>query len=85
MMISNRKQTPTIATSEITSASSQRKPLFCRYRTRRTSSAVMATPQASGIPKRRLRAIAVPMTSARSQAAMAISQRTQSAKLTPGV
>ena len=36
----------------------------------------MNTPQASGMWKRRLSAIAVPITSARSQAAMAISQST---------
>ena len=39
-----------------------------------TSSAVRQTPQMSGSPKSRLRAIAAPSTSARSQAAIAISQ-----------
>ena len=81
-MISKRKQTPTVATSVITSASIQRNPLFCRARMRMTSSAVIAIPHGSGMPKRRLSAIAVPMTSARSQAAIAISQSTQSAKPT---
>ena len=43
-----------------------------------TSSAVIATPQASGMPNSRLSAMAEPITSARSQAAIAISQSTQS-------
>ena len=45
-----------------------------------TSSAVRQTPQMSGMPNSRLSAMAEPITSARSQAAMAISQRTQSTK-----
>ena len=42
-----------------------------------TSKPVMITPQTSGTPKSRLRATAEPITSARSQAMIAISQRTQ--------
>ena len=47
-----------------------------------TSSAVRQTPQISGRPKSRLSAIAAPMTSARSQAAIAISQTIHSAIVT---
>ena len=47
-----------------------------------TSRAVRQTPQMSGIPNSRLSAMAEPITSARSQAAIAISHSTQSAKLT---
>ena len=43
-----------------------------------TSSAVMQTPQISGRPNSRLSAMAAPITSARSQAAIAISQSTHS-------
>ncbi len=42
----------------------------------------MQTPQMSGRPKSRLRAMAEPMTSARSQAAMASSQMIQRAMVT---
>ena len=42
-----------------------------------TSRAVIAIPHGSGMPNNRLRAIADPITSARSHAAMAISQMTQ--------
>ena len=47
-----------------------------------TSSAVRHTPQTSGMPKSRFSAMAEPITSARSHAAMAISHSTQSTKLT---
>ena len=82
MMISNRKQAPTVATSVMTSASSMRKPRCCNVRMINTSAAVIRMPHVSGIPNSRLSAIAVPITSARSQAAIAISQSTQSAKET---
>ena len=76
--ISNKKQPAIVAIKTMTSASSSRKPRFCRYRMTSTSSAVMAIPQGSGMPNRRLSAIAEPITSARSQAAIAISHSTQS-------
>ena len=67
---------PAISTiSAMTSASTYRKPLCCRNSTTSTSSAVRQTPQMSGSPKSRFRAMAAPMTSARSQAAIAISHR----------
>ena len=80
-MISNRKHAPTVTTSAMTSASMIRNPLFCSHSTSMTSSAVIPTPHASGIPNRRFSAIAAPMTSARSHAAMAISHRIHSMKL----
>ena len=48
----------------------------CRNRTISTSSAVRQTPQISGRPNSRFSAIAAPITSARSQAAIAISHST---------
>ena len=62
--------TPSIAT---TKASIQRKPNACSARIRNTSAAVMITPISSGMWNSRLRPIAVPITSARSVAVMAIS------------
>ena len=47
-----------------------------------TSKTVRQTPQMSGMPKRRLSAMALPITSARSHAAMAISHNTHKTKLT---
>ena len=62
--------TPSIAT---TNASIQRKPNACSARMRNTSAAVMITPSSSGMWNNRLRPMAVPITSARSVAVMAIS------------
>ena len=45
----------------------------------------MTIPQSIGIPNKRLRAMAEPITSAKSQAAMAISQNIQRKKLTLGL
>ena len=59
-------------------ASTQRNPRVCNHRIRNTSAAVMKTPISSGIPNRRFRPMAVPITSARSVATMAPSARTQS-------
>ena len=71
---------PAISTiSAMTSASTYRKPLCCRNSTTSTSSAVRQTPQINGSPNSRFRAMAAPMTSARSQAAIAISHRIHSA------
>ena len=61
-----------------TMPSRMRKRCCCRNSTMSTSSAVMSTPTTSGMPKSRCSATAEPMTSARSQAAMAISASTQS-------
>ena len=81
-MISNRKQSPTVAMSVMTSASSTRTPRFCSVSSSSTSKPVMSTPTASGMSNSRLSAIAEPMTSARSHAAIAISQSTHSATAT---
>src|SRR2546427_218362 len=82
MMISNRKHAAMVAISATTSASTSRKPLCWRNRTSSTSSAVIAMPTGSGMPNNKFRAMAEPITSARSQAAMAISQITHSASET---
>ena len=72
------KQTAMTPSSVTISASIQRKPMFCIHRIRNTSSAVMITPSSSGMPNSRLSPIAVPITSARSVAQMAISLTTHS-------
>ena len=46
--ISAKKHPPIVTMSVITNASMYRNPLFCRYMTARTSSAVRQTPQMSG-------------------------------------
>ena len=66
----------------MTKASRKRKPLFINNSNRKASSAVISAPPISGMPNKSLSAIAVPITSARSQAMMAASQATQSRKLT---
>ena len=72
------KQTVMTASMATMNASTQRKPSRCMPRIRNTSSAVRITPSSSGMPNRRLRPIAVPMTSARSVAQMANSAAAQS-------
>ena len=76
------KQAKITVRSAITKASSARKPRLIRSRIRKTSSAVTVAPMSSGMPNSSLRAIAVPITSARSQAMMAASQTSQSVTLT---
>ena len=61
------------------------KPFAWRNKIRNTSTTVMTTPQVKGIPKSRFKAIADPMTSAKSQAAIAISQKTHKIKLVVGL
>ena len=73
-MISKRKQRPIVAISVMTSASSTRTPRFCSDSSSSTSKPVTSTPTAIGQLNSRLSAIAEPITSARSHAAMAISQ-----------
>ena len=68
--------------SEMTKASRKRKPLFISSSSRKASSAVISAPPIRGMPNSNLSAIAVPMTSARSQAMIAASQASQSMKLT---
>ena len=65
--------------------SMRRKPFACRNKIRKTSTMVITTPQLNGIPKSKLRAIAEPITSAKSHAAMAISQKIQRIKLVVGL
>ena len=67
------KQIAMTPSSVTMKASIQRKPRFCIHRIRNTSSAVIRTPSSSGMPNRRLSPIAVPITSARSVAQIAIS------------
>ena len=71
------KQTVMTTMSAITKASSARKPRLCRARIKSTSRAVSTAPSTSGMPKRSFSAMAVPMTSARSQAMIASSQISQ--------
>ncbi len=76
------KQAKMIASKATTNASSARKPRFISHSTRTTSIAVMIAPTSNGIPNSNLRAIAVPITSARSQAMIAASQMPHSPRLT---
>src|SRR6185437_7076418 len=76
--ISNRKQKPTVAMSTMTSASSTRTPRCWSASSSSTSNPVTSTPTATGMWNSRLSAIADPITSARSQAAIATSQRSHS-------
>ena len=46
---------------------------------------VIATPQVSGMPKSKFKAIAEPITSAKSHAAIAISQKIHNIKLVVGL
>ena len=66
-----------VATSSSTTASMVRIPNRCRASSSSTSRPVMITAQSSGIWNMRLRATALPSTSARSQAPMASSQNSQ--------
>ena len=58
-------------------ASMSRMPSRCSARSSSTSKAVISTAQGKGMWNKRFSAIALPSTSARSQAAMAISQAIQ--------
>ena len=64
-----------IATSAIIKASIFRMPLLMRKSNKKVSKTVIKTPSKSGIPKSKFNPIAIPKTSAKSQAAMAISAR----------
>ena len=81
MAISNKKQPAMVTMSATTNASSRRNPLCCSNRTSSTSSAVMTIPIGSGIPNSRFSAIAEPITSAKSHAAMATSHKSQRASV----
>ncbi|MNP49689.1 hypothetical protein D3C76_1438940 [compost metagenome] len=72
------KQRAMVAISTMTSVSRARKPLFCSKRIIRTSTAVIMTPYNIGMLNRSFSAMAEPMTSAKSVAAMASSHRAQS-------
>ena len=74
-IISKMKERPIIATKTIIKASIFRIPLLIKNKRRKVSKTVIKTPSNSGIPNNRLIPIAIPRTSARSQAAMAISAR----------
>lgn len=77
------KHTKITSSNAITNASSARKPRFISNNTNTTSSAVMMAPSVSGMPNSNFSAIAVPITSARSQAMMASSHSPHSARLMP--
>ena len=76
------KQTKITMSRATIKASSERKPRCMRKRIKNASAAVMIAPIVKGMPKSRLSAIAVPITSARSQAMIAASQASHSAMLT---
>ena len=65
-----------IVTSERMNTSITRMPRCMRKRMRSVSKAVMRTPYSKGMPKSRFKPIAMPITSARSHAAMATSAST---------
>lgn len=77
-MISSPKQRMIVATKTITIASNVRNPLACNISKSRTSAAVMMTPTGRGMPNKRLRAMADPITSARSHAVIITSAMIQS-------
>ncbi len=76
--ISIAKQMPMVATSMMMNASMRRMPRRESASSSSTSSAVIITPHRSGMPNSSFMPMAAPSTSARSQATMAISHRTQS-------
>ena len=65
----------------MTKASRKRKPLFISSSSRKASSAAISAPPIRGMPNSSFSAIAVPMTSARSQAMIAASQASHSRKI----
>ena len=81
---STAKHAATMVMRAITNASSWRNPRCCSSRISSTSAAVSAAPMTSGKPKRSWSAIAVPITSARSQAMIASSHTAHSVRLTAG-
>ena len=70
------KQAAMTTSSATMNASRKRKPRFIRSRIRNASRAVISEPAISGMPNSSCSAIAVPITSARSQAMIASSQTT---------
>ena len=81
-MISIKKPIAIIATIPIMNASILRMPIFCRYSNRKVSNTVNDTPQIRGRPVSNCIPIAIPRTSARSHAAMAISASPYSIRFT---
>ncbi|MNQ54778.1 hypothetical protein D3C85_688520 [compost metagenome] len=69
------KENPIMATKTIIKASIFRMPLLIRKSNKKVSRTVIKTPSINGISKRRLIPIAIPKTSAKSQAAIAISAK----------
>ena len=74
-IISNIKENPMIATNTMIKASIFRMPLLIKNNNKKVSKTVISTPSISGMSNNKLIPIAIPKTSARSQAAMAISAR----------
>ena len=70
-----------MATNVTMKASIFRMPNFCRYNKRKVSNTVMLTPQNKGKPVSNCIPMAIPNTSARSVAAMAISAKIHKMKL----
>ena len=82
--ISTRNEQPIINTSAMINASIFRMPYRCKMRKRKVSKTVMIVPQIKGNPVKRCIPMAMPNTSARSQAAMANSARMYKQKFTNG-
>ena len=80
--ICTAKQPAITISSAMMKASRKRKPWFISSSSRNASSAVISAPAINGMPNSSCSAIAVPITSARSQAMIAVSQASHSAKLT---
>ena len=77
-----QKQPAITVISASTKASMARMPKLWNHSTSSVSAAVSSTPVSSGMWNSRFSPMAAPRTSARSQAAMAISHSTHSARLT---
>ena len=78
-----KKATKIIPTSAMINASILRMPSFCKYSNKNVSSTVRLTPHTNGKPVSNCMPIAIPKTSARSQAAMATSASKYNMKFIP--
>ena len=71
--ISKTKENPMMATNTIIKASIFRMPFLIKKSSKKVSKTVIKTPSRSGMSNNKLIPMAIPSTSARSQAAMAVS------------
>jgi len=80
MIIFIKKHTAIIPINAMMNASIFRIPSLCKYNSKKVSRTVILTPMIRGSPNNNCMPIAIPNTSARSVAAMAISAKIQSTK-----